>query len=325
MPFGSVFSSISSGRERVVGSTVYADGRPIGLIRPSTLEGVGADGQRYVHGPEGVAVIPKLHASDDVFEALVASGAILFGGPDDIGAVLDQLSDPSSSRTAAYFSCVASNCKALLIALSTIRRSRVLVLGCGGIGSLVAAQLAGAGIGQLTLVDGDRADLSNLNRQLFLTRGDVGKLKVEVLRAALLERFDLSCSVIAHQVDELSINATVAAHDAAVLTADEPVGLSTRGLEARAAETRIPWIGAGYIHHHAVVRLAMPTQSEDAPSDSNFGDPVWHRPPHFIGPSFGPMNVEIAAKVAFLLLHALGFPALCQDGNRQFAWCPWTD
>lgn len=322
MSFGSIFSSISSGRERVVGSTVYADDRPIGLIRPSTLEGVGADGQRYVHGPEGVAFIPDPYSSDDVFGALVASGALLFGGPGDISAVLDQLENPSSSRTAAYFSCVAPNCEMLLMALSAIRCSRVLILGCGGIGSLVALTLAGAGVGHLTLVDGDRVDLSNLNRQFFLTRVDVGQLKVEVLRTALLERFDLHCNIIAHQVDELSINTIVADHEAAVLTADEPIGLSTRGLEMRAAETKIPWIGAGYTHHHAVVRLAMPRQSIDVSTDS---DPVWHRSPHFIGPSFGPMNVEIAGKVASLLLHVLAFPALHHDSNRLFQWCPWKD
>ena len=330
--FRSIFSSISTGRERVVGSTVYADNRPVGLIRPSTLEGRGADGRSYIHGPEGIAVVLNPHSPTEIFEALVASGSILFGGAEDIATVLEQLADPSSSRTTAYFSCVAPSCEMLLVALSAIRRSRVFVLGCGGIGSLVAVQLAGAGIGQLTLADGDRVELSNLNRQFFLSRVDVGQLKVEVLRTALLKRFSLRCDIIAHQVDESNINAVVADHNAAVLTADEPIGLSVDGLEARAAKTNIPWVGAGYTHHHAVVRLAVPTQTTDVFSVqesrmvNNPGlesDPIWYRLPHFIGPSFGPMNVEIAGKVAFLLLHVLGFPTLYHDGGRLFQWCPW--
>ncbi|WMI71178.1 HesA/MoeB/ThiF family protein [Aminobacterium sp. MB27-C1] len=59
-------------------------------------------------------------------------------------------------------------------------RSRVLVVGCGGLGGVVVEILARAGVGMLTLVDGDVFSESNLNRQLLAREKDIGTLKVEV-------------------------------------------------------------------------------------------------------------------------------------------------
>lgn len=64
--------------------------------------------------------------------------------------------------------------------------SRVLIIGLGGLGSPVAMYLAAAGIGQLVLADFDKVDLSNLQRQIIHTTENIGKLKVESARNALL-------------------------------------------------------------------------------------------------------------------------------------------
>src|SRR5436190_20183689 len=57
--------------------------------------------------------------------------------------------------------------------------SSVLVIGAGGLGSPIAMYLAAAGIGTLGVVDFDRVDVSNLQRQSLHTDGDVGRPKVE--------------------------------------------------------------------------------------------------------------------------------------------------
>jgi molybdopterin/thiamine biosynthesis adenylyltransferase len=57
--------------------------------------------------------------------------------------------------------------------------STVLVIGLGGLGSAAATYLAAAGVGRLLLVDFDRVEPSDLNRQVLHWAGDVGRLKVE--------------------------------------------------------------------------------------------------------------------------------------------------
>lgn len=69
---------------------------------------------------------------------------------------------------------------------AALKRARVLIVGCGGLGSPVALYLAAAGVGHITLVDGDRVDLANLQRQIAFTTEDVGELKAAAARRRLL-------------------------------------------------------------------------------------------------------------------------------------------
>jgi molybdopterin/thiamine biosynthesis adenylyltransferase len=66
-----------------------------------------------------------------------------------------------------------------------LRRARVLCIGAGGLGSPAALYLAAAGIGTLGLVDGDRVELSNLQRQVLHTTARVGALKTDSAAATL--------------------------------------------------------------------------------------------------------------------------------------------
>ena len=66
---------------------------------------------------------------------------------------------------------------------SKLRASRVLIVGCGGLGVPVISYLAGAGIGRLGLVDSDRLEASNLHRQTMYALADVGQRKVELAAA----------------------------------------------------------------------------------------------------------------------------------------------
>lgn len=60
-----------------------------------------------------------------------------------------------------------------------LKTAKVLVIGCGGLGSPILLYLAAAGVGTLGIVDGDRVDESNLQRQILYGTESVGKPKVE--------------------------------------------------------------------------------------------------------------------------------------------------
>ncbi len=69
-----------------------------------------------------------------------------------------------------------------------LQNSSVLVVGCGGLGSLVAVYLASSGIGKIHLVDFDTVDITNLHRQVFFTLDDVGISKAKVLSSFIKKR-----------------------------------------------------------------------------------------------------------------------------------------
>jgi molybdopterin/thiamine biosynthesis adenylyltransferase len=62
-----------------------------------------------------------------------------------------------------------------------ISAKSAVVIGCGGLGTNAAVQLAGAGIGRLLFVDFDTVEERNLNRQFFYTKNDIGKEKCRLL------------------------------------------------------------------------------------------------------------------------------------------------
>lgn len=66
-----------------------------------------------------------------------------------------------------------------------LAKSRVLVVGCGGLGSPVAQYLASAGVGKLYLADFDKVDLTNLQRQTLFGMKDLNKPKSEQARLNL--------------------------------------------------------------------------------------------------------------------------------------------
>jgi len=63
--------------------------------------------------------------------------------------------------------------------------SHALIVGVGGLGNPVAQFLAAAGVGTLTLIDADRVDLTNLQRQILFDTGAVGRPKVEAAAARI--------------------------------------------------------------------------------------------------------------------------------------------
>lgn len=71
--------------------------------------------------------------------------------------------------------------------LNNLKNANVLVVGLGGVGSFAAEFLARAGVGKMTIVDGDVVDITNVNRQLPALHSTVGLPKVHVVGDRLMD------------------------------------------------------------------------------------------------------------------------------------------
>lgn len=100
---------------------------------------------------------------------------------------------------------------------TAISGAHALVIGAGGLGSPAALYLASAGIGRLTLADGDRVDLSNLQRQILHSTARIGELKAQSGKSALAQINPL--------VDVAAISERLAGEALAALVADADVVL----------------------------------------------------------------------------------------------------
>ena len=72
-------------------------------------------------------------------------------------------------------------------AVQKLQQSAVMVVGCGAVGSFAIEALARSGIGHIIVIDFDRVEESNINRQLFALGSTVGKSKVEVAKDRILD------------------------------------------------------------------------------------------------------------------------------------------
>ena len=92
--------------------------------------------------------------------------------------------------------------------------SHALIVGAGGLGSPVALYLASAGVGQITLVDDDTVDLTNLQRQIIHTEARVGQPKVASAEAAIgALNPGVRVRTVAQRADEAQLTELAAAAD----------------------------------------------------------------------------------------------------------------
>ncbi len=95
-----------------------------------------------------------------------------------------------------------------------LKAARVAIVGAGGIGAGVIPALAGAGIGHLTIIDGDRVELSNLQRQPIFGSGQVGMAKARLAAQFVMARNPhVGLNAVGERIDESHAAELLADHD----------------------------------------------------------------------------------------------------------------
>lgn len=95
-----------------------------------------------------------------------------------------------------------------------LAKIRVLCIGIGGLGTLVSSYLAAAGVGAITLVDGDKVELSNLHRQISYNETDCSEFKA-ITQAKVLQKLNSNCTVTAYNffIEQYHVVELISQHD----------------------------------------------------------------------------------------------------------------
>lgn len=143
-----------------------------------------------------------------------------------------------------------------------ISSARVLLVGCGALGTVIADMLVRAGVGFLRIVDRDFVDLSNLQRQVLFDEDDVaGHLPKAIVAATKLGKINSQIE-IEPIVADVNPNSILSLMDNVELVLDGTDNFETRFLINDAAlEKKIPWIYGGVVGSHGQTLPIFPGES----------------------------------------------------------------
>jgi molybdopterin/thiamine biosynthesis adenylyltransferase len=141
-----------------------------------------------------------------------------------------------------------------------LRRGRVLIVGAGGLGSAAGLALAEAGVGTIGLVDGDRVEVSNLQRQILHSVATIGRPKVDSA-AAFLRRIAPRAEIrtYPHHLDAENLPCLFGDHDFAIDATD---GVAAKFLvNDGAVATGTPYSHAGVVGWIGQTTTVLPGES----------------------------------------------------------------
>lgn len=150
--------------------------------------------------------------------------------------------------------------------------AHVLILGAGGLGAPAALYLAASGVGQITVIDDDVVDLTNLQRQIAHTTARVGQPKVDSLAQALADiNPEVQVRTIAQRADAALLAGLLAQGVTVVLDCCD--NYRTRQMvNAACVRQRVPLVSGAAIRLDAQISVFDPRQ-DDAPCYACLFDP----------------------------------------------------
>lgn len=221
------------------------------LLRPSAgadiqIENPDEEGRRLLDALDGCCERDELverfgeDPVNDLLAQLEELGLVEDAADDDL---ISAATTERFDRQIRYFADITtgptpSQCQARL------ESSRIVVLGVGGLGTWSALALACCGVGEMLLVDGDRVEESNLNRQILYSEADIGRLKVEVA-AERLGAFNsrMRLDTLPERLDgEESVAEAIEGYDLVIDAADWPAHEIELWVNAACFAAEVPYI-----------------------------------------------------------------------------------
>lgn len=139
----------------------------------------------------------------------------------------------------------------------SLREKKVCVIGCGGLGGFVIELLARAGVGQITAVDSDTFEVTNLNRQLFCTPGNLGEEKaVAAKKRIAIVNPEVTVDARVLFLDEHNADEVLSGHDLVIDCLDT---IPTRQiLERRCQALGLPLVHGAIAGWYGQVGVSVP-------------------------------------------------------------------
>lgn len=167
------------------------------------------------------------------------------------------------SRNIDFFGSMAAVGENKFSSQEKLRAARVCVLGCGGLGTHILFDLVALGVHHLTILDFDKIELSNLNRQILYKESDIGMPKVETARRRLLE-FNSHLDITAHETrleSAQDVARVVSGHDIVICVADKPANYMADWLNEACVQEGVPFISGGLDVRRSVFYSVVPGSS----------------------------------------------------------------
>ncbi|WP_116090262.1 HesA/MoeB/ThiF family protein [Sphingomonas crusticola] len=180
---------------------------------------------------------------------------------------------------------------------AVLGKANVLLLGAGAVGSHVLWNLAAIGVGQITVVDFDTVEESNLNRQLMYWPEDIGRVKVEVI-CERIGAFNPNIIVtpVIQKIETIEdIRTLLPGHHLVVKSIDTPVE-SNDWVNEVCVEAGIPYVTGGFLDNMGVVGPVY-IPGVGAHCLACLDEPPLSRI-HGTGPTFAPLTTIVSSMIA---------------------------
>jgi molybdopterin/thiamine biosynthesis adenylyltransferase len=264
------------------------EGRILGLINPGGyLEFRIKTGTVFAHGPDGYYKVNHINKKE-VIRRIIRIKFLIPCKNKDISAVVDLLVHHPLSRSVSYLLNFVRDVSEFIALFNKIQSLRVLILGCGGVGSNVAFLVSSLGFKNLVLVDGDKVEKTNLNRQVLFTFKDLNTDKVAALKRGLQSRFNgLTLETIAEPCTLKNASRLLKKCDIIIVSADTPPSLCD---DIVSVSGNKPIFTGGYQLMDCVVKVIVNKKSKNSYLQSAFSFPQLDIPP-----SSGVINFRVAS------------------------------